>query len=277
VRANEEIGAPADALVELSEGIFAAQETWCTVKGWLTYLSVVVAIQVLVGMFLCVKVVPTFAEICADFGQPIPASSRFLVDLGNWLAGNWWVLAVWAGVCIILYAIATRIHRNRGFLDKTVSGLLMCIIGVRRVVAKTNLAHISAALEKLLDGGVPMDTALDDCSRLDTSPLYSRLMTRLSEKVRTGHGLQEAMESEKWLLPASFRGMVSIGESSGLLPEALKRVRLLYKQDVRKARTLMASIMAPVTILFLGCGTLLVYVGIYSILIRAVEGILNQI
>lgn len=48
-------------------------------------------------------------------------------------------------------------------------------------------------------------------------------MLRVCERVKKGFTLSEAFKDERGL-PASFKTMVSLGETSGLLPEALGRI-----------------------------------------------------
>ena len=60
----------------------------------MTYPVIVISIAFLITTFLIVRVVPVFGEIFKDFGAKLPAPTQFLIDLSEFVRGNWYFLVI---------------------------------------------------------------------------------------------------------------------------------------------------------------------------------------
>src|SRR6202030_3153895 len=67
------------------------------VKSAMMYPVIVICIAFTITTFLIVRVVPIFAEIFADFGAKLPAPTQFLIDLSNFVRGEWYFLILGIG------------------------------------------------------------------------------------------------------------------------------------------------------------------------------------
>jgi len=271
VKVGEETGTLYESLDTLRQSIIRTSSFHDHIRGWLWYLGLIVSLQCLVTSFLMVKVVPTFGAVFADFGTTLPRATQVLINIHEWLTPNWPIVFVYAGLVLMAWRLFMRLQRRRGLFNRAVGSLLMYGFVIRKIVAKQNLGHIAAVLEPLLAGGVPLDTALEDAASLDINPMYASLLDRLNERVRNGQPLREALDAERWLVPASFRTMVSIGESSGLLPEAFGRIAGLYVRDVLKMNKIMADTVGPLVVFALAGLTLFVVGSIYIVLFHMID------
>jgi len=274
VRAGEETGTLYERFDSLRETIARARSFREHIRGWIAYLVLIVTLQCLVASFLLVKVVPTFVAVLEDFGAQAPRSSQALIDTSNWMAQHWPIVAAYAGVTLVLWRLARWFQRRRGLFDRTLGGMSICSVVFRGTVAKRNLGHIATVLDALLAGGVPLDTALDDAASLDINPIYADLVRRVHARVRAGQTLRDALARERLLVPRSFRTLVSVGESSGLLPEAFGRIGGLYKRDVVKRNKILADTLGPLVVFVLGGLTLFVYGSVFVMIISMTESIL---
>jgi len=276
VAAGEKTGNLHESFTKLTDHLVRGEPFRQAAAGGALYFSVVFAIQCTVVSFLMVKVIPTFVAILADFDIAPPRSTRALVRTTDWMAAKWWLVLVCAGAVLILWRLFLRLYRQRGLSNRAVGSLGMCSLVLRRIISKRNLGHIASVLDMLLTGGVPLDSALDDAASLDVNPLYASLMRRLTERVRRGETLHEAIGTERWLVPRSFRTLVSIGESSGLLPEAFKRIADLYRRDVLKMNRILGDTIGPIVVFVLGAITLFINGSVFAILVRMTESILDS-
>ena len=96
----------------------------------------------------------------------------------------------------------------------------------------------------------------------------------MSDHVRHGNTLQQALELEGRLFPASFRGIVSVGESSGRLAQWLGRAAHFYDRQTHKIVHVALSTVFPVCIVAVGCGVMLVYSSVFLVMIRLIDGML---
>src|SRR5256886_16292444 len=71
----------------------------------MTYPVIVVCIAFAITTFLIVRVVPIFGEIFKDFGAKLPAPTQFLIDVSDFVRGEWYFLVV--GIGSLIFGIRT--------------------------------------------------------------------------------------------------------------------------------------------------------------------------
>lgn len=246
VQAGEDTGTLAESLAQLAAHLEEKKTTHGTVTGWLTYVLLLLALQSLVVSFVLVKVFPVFDDILAEFSYGRTGGLRFLGNLVDFLDSRWYFIVVDLGLIVAAVYVVHRLFRARGYFDYFVGRVVTGVPGLRVLVFKRDLAHVSLVLEKLLGAGVPIDRAFEDAAALDINPVYRRALRRLARRVAEGKTLHDAMEREdRRLFPATFHGTVSIGESSGLLPDAFGRIGRLYQREVVKVRRVAVRALMP--------------------------------
>lgn len=278
VRAGEDTGKLTECLDELGEETLTKISIGNTIRVNLIYLSLVAFVQAWIVSFILLKVLPIFSEMWNDFGGGLPAPTRYLIYVANFLAYNWWLIPIY---CLVVYVLLVGVNRfierspkaeigmrgirRRGFATRGYASLFLLVPGLRTFLIKQNLSTVALILEKLLKAGVPIADALDSAARADLNPLYRRAMIGVQRSVIQGETLADALESQSGIapIPKSFRGFVAMGEHSGMLPEALARVSELYQGDVARGTRILSDTMLPLCVLFLGYITLFVLVSCY--------------
>src|SRR5450432_4068307 len=97
VKAGEHGGLLAEILDRLAGFLEASARLRKKVKSAMTYPVIVICIAFAITTFLIVKVVPIFGEIFKDFGAKLPAPTQFLIDVSDFIRGNWYILAIGIG------------------------------------------------------------------------------------------------------------------------------------------------------------------------------------
>jgi general secretion pathway protein F len=177
--------------------------------------------------------------------------------------------------CVILYKIGVRAGRKRGRLAYVLGRLVLSAPFVRRLTVEANLAHAGGILARLLEAGYPVDEALDSTSA-STAAWLRPVLERMARHVREGETLTRAAEREAWILPASFQGMVSLGESSGRLPDCLERAAHFYATRTLKWSKIAVSTAFPIGIVAAGCCVMTVYSSVFLVLVALVDGIIGS-
>src|SRR5947209_19447534 len=78
----------------------------------MTYPVIVVCIAFAITTFLIVRVVPIFGESFADFGAKLPAPTQFLIDVSNFVRGEWYFLV--AGIRGAIFGVRGVLRSPRG-------------------------------------------------------------------------------------------------------------------------------------------------------------------
>jgi len=88
VKAGEESGNLAEALMEVGANLEKSHTLTKKVKGALIYPGVILSAMILIGILMFAYVVPTLAKTFKDVGAEIPASTRFIIFLGDFISHN---------------------------------------------------------------------------------------------------------------------------------------------------------------------------------------------
>jgi len=256
IKTGEETGKLGYAVRELEDELIRSLDFREKLRGYFAYIGFELFILFFFGTFLLLWVIPQFQNIFDSMGGSLPASTRLLISISDFARKNF-ILGV---IMLLAVAFILRLYgKKRGGLGHLVGRLCLKLPFLRSLVAKRNLAHMSSVLEKLLAAGVPLNTSLESAASMDVNPIYANCFLRMKEQVERGNSLRSAMEEEHHSLPASFRSLVSLGESSGLLPEAFRQLALLYRREsIRTARTLL-DVTTPLVVCIVGGLTFLVY------------------
>ncbi len=154
---------------------------------------------------------------------------------------------------------------------------LFLLPGLRGLAIRRNLAAAAVMLEKLLRSGVPIDRALEMIAAAEVHPYYRALLRRVRARVLEGETLAAAFDSERGLapVPKSFRGMVAVGERSGLLPDALSRIADVYRRVADARASIVSDMLLPFGVLLLAAITLVVQLSLYLTLAGLVHSMAN--
>src|SRR5437870_264418 len=112
VKAGEAGGLLAEILDRLAGFLEASARLRKKVKSAMTYPVIVVCIAFAITTFLIVKVVPIFGEIFKDFGAKLPAPTQFLIDISDFVRGEWYLLL--GGLIAIIFSIRYFVRSPRG-------------------------------------------------------------------------------------------------------------------------------------------------------------------
>ena len=110
VKAGESGGLLAEILDRLAAFLEAAARLKKKIKSAMTYPVIVICIAFAITTFLIVNVVPVFGEIFADFGANLPAPTQFLLDLSDFIRGNWYCII--GGGAGIFFGLSIPQHRS---------------------------------------------------------------------------------------------------------------------------------------------------------------------
>src|SRR5207248_2094393 len=112
VKAGEHGGLLAEILDRLAGFLEASARLRKKVKSAMTYPVIVLFIALGITTFLIVRVVPIFGEIFKDFGAKLPAPTQFLIDLSEFVRGNWYFLIL--GIVGAVIGARTFLRSKKG-------------------------------------------------------------------------------------------------------------------------------------------------------------------
>src|SRR3989454_2117292 len=247
VKAGEHGGLLAEILDRLAGFLEASARLRKKVKSAMTYPVIVVCIAFAITTFLIVKVVPIFGEIFKDFGAKLPAPTQFLIDLSEFVRGNWYFLVLIIGGTI--FGLRAFMHSKRGKIFTDRWKLKLPVFGP--LVHKICMSRFSRTFAQLIRSGVPILEVLDIVGGTSGNHVIETSIRSVSEDVEKGDNLSVAM-SKKSIFPPMLLRMVSAGEATGKIDTMLeKKADFLGGENETKLDAL-TSLIEPLLIVFLG-------------------------
>lgn len=192
------------------------------------YPVLLISVGGLVTLFLLGYVVPRFSHIYDDLGSDLPFLSRGLISWGRFLEAHAWQMSTAAIAAVVLAAYGLSRPETKRWL-----GLQLWkvpAIGERMRVYQ--LARFYRTLGMLLNGGIPVVTALDMVEGL-LHPTLRSLMRQAAQSIREGQAISVAMETHQLTTPVALR-MLRVGERTGRMGEMMERIATFYDDEMAR-------------------------------------------
>jgi type IV pilus assembly protein PilC len=247
VKAGECGGLLAEILDRLAGFLEASARLRKKVKSAMTYPVIVISIAFAITTFLLVKVVPIFGEIFQDFGAKLPAPTQFLIDVSDFLRGEWYFLLAGAGCIIFGLRFFLRSAGGKRFADRW--KLKLPIFGP--LMHKICMSRFSRTFAQLIRSGVPILEVLDIVGGASGNHVVETSIKGVSDDVEKGDNLSVALSKKKIFPPMMLR-MVAAGEATGKIDTMLEKMADFWDEEIEAMLDALTSLIEPLLIVFLG-------------------------
>lgn len=218
------------------------------IKKALFYPTAVVIVAIIVTLILLIYVVPQFEQLFKGFGADLPAFTKMVVSLSDWLRhhGHWLFLGT-----MIASGITTRAYKkSRAFVEK-VERLSLALPIIGPILHKAAIARFARTLSITFAAGVPLTEALVSVAGASGNIVYQQAILGIRDDVTTGQTLQLSIRQTQ-LFPNMVVQMIAIGEESGSLDAMLAKVADFYEAEVDQAVDGLSSLLEPLIMAVLG-------------------------
>ena len=226
-------------------------ESQTRLRGRLVGTMIYPIIMLVVGFgiitLLMLFVVPKLTEMFAEMGGELPAITRGLIAVSEFLQ-NWWHVTFGSVFLSIWWFNRYRKSENgrprwdRFALRAPLFGNLIRMVAVTRV-ART--------LGTLLSSGVPIVTAMEIVKHVVGNMVLAEAVEESRQAVQEGNSLAKPLE-QCGHFPPMMVHMIAVGEQSGNLEEMLDNVASAYEVQVDTKINTLTALLEPVMILSMG-------------------------
>ena len=119
-------------------------------------------------------------------------------------------------------------------------------ISLFRKISASKLSLITRQLSTLINGGIPVDQALDSVSKQIDSPLIKGKLSNISNKVKSGFKLSEALEDHPESFDRLYCSLVRAGESSGDLGMVLEKTADFLERKAKINQDIIGALVYPI-------------------------------
>lgn len=247
IKLGEANGELAEAITIVANRLEEESTLKGEVRAALAYPAFLLVVSFAVVLFLFVSVVPNFGSMVADSPEDIGGSMRVLLGVSSILIDYSWL---WIGVFIALVVVAGYLWRE-GRIQAIAWALLRKLPGVTSVIEAWEVVQFCNSMARLLAGRV----SVLDAIRLSGESLgrddLRQGLSRTCDLVRQGESLGSALATAK-IFPKLVVQMISVGEKSAHLSDAMDEISKLYTRRMRESIRKALSILEPAVIAFMG-------------------------
>jgi type IV pilus assembly protein PilC len=247
VKAGESGGLLAEILERLAGFLEASARLRKKVKSAMTYPVIVVCIAFAITTFLIVRVVPIFGEIFKDFGAKLPAPTQFLLDVSDFVRGEWYFLVI--GIASIIFGVRTFVRSTRGKQIWDKWKLKLPVFGP--LIHKIAMSRFARTFAQLIRSGVPILEVIDIVGGTAGNDVIERGIKSVGDDVEKGDNLSVAM-SKKSIFPPMLLRMVAAGEATGKIDNMLEKMADFWDEEIEAMLDALTSLIEPMLIVFLG-------------------------
>jgi type IV pilus assembly protein PilC len=207
---------------------------------------------------LMIWVIPRFAELYKNLDVPLPTLTQVLIDFSHSLRIVGIVLLVAMGIGAIVLRAAWRTQATRLTWDRIKFRLPLA----GNLLLKFSVAEFARTLSTLLQGGIPVVSALETTMNSVASPLLIEAVGQAQKEVTGGRPLSSGLRLSGFF-PSIVIDMVEVGESTGALPTMLDSVAEFYEEDVNIDLSTLIATIDPIMIGVIAVVVLFVLLAFY--------------
>jgi type IV pilus assembly protein PilC len=230
----------------------------------MVYPALLISVVTVMLIFLITYVVPKFADLFSNMGAQLPAITVFMLAVGLSAQKYAWIVILALLVAAILAWQWKQSDRGAERIDQFLFSLPL----VGEIRLKYQVANFSRILGTLLQGGLPLVSALETAGASMSSRQMLNGILTATERVREGQSLARSLETEK-IFPDLAVEMVEVGESTGALPAMLNSVAEFFEEDVQTAMGAAMALIEPVILIvmavFVGGVLISLYLPIFTL------------
>ncbi len=257
IEAGEKSGELDKVLVKLADFIDQSQDIKRSMVLAFIYPAIVTFVAFMAVAGLLVYVVPKVVVVFKHSNQELPWLTKALIFISEFII-DYGLFLLLAG--IIIGVIVNIAMKTESFRFKVHSWLLkLPVIG--ELVKGFNSVRLSSALAVLVGGSVPLNNALEICTKVLSNLPMRKALEEATTEVVEGSALATGLENSGMFPPVLVQFIASGEETDQLGAMLEKTARQQYKELEYRVATF-TSLLEPVMILVMGMLVLLIVLAI---------------
>ncbi len=247
VSVGEATGKLVDVLQRLVNYLEFQRQLRSRLRSALLYPAVVIITALAVCVFLIMFVIPTFAEIFAQFNIELPLPTKVLLAVSRNACDYWffYFLAIFLTFNFGKGWLTDR--RNRHIVDPLI--LRIPVVGV--LARNVALTRILRTLSALVTAGTPILKALELTRAVAGNAVFEELIDDVARNVSQGKGISPALARHPHF-PRIVANMIGNSEKTGQVAEVLENAANFYDAMTENSIKDLFSVIEPVFIVVLG-------------------------
>ncbi len=213
----------------------------------MVYPLFVIVMAICIAAFLLIKIVPTFVDIFNQSHVELPALTKFIIDMSNFLRSSY----VYVLIGLVAFGVAMKfllkVDQVKEFIDRL--SLRVFIIGP--LMRKVAVARISRSLATMVKSGIPILDSLDIIAGTSGNKVIADALLKARDDVAKGELLSKSLQASG-VFPPMMLEMLAAGEQTGAVDEMMDKVADFFEDEVDAAVEALTSMVEPLMLVFIG-------------------------
>ncbi|MFH0838757.1 MAG: type II secretion system F family protein [Candidatus Omnitrophota bacterium] len=245
VRTGEDSGALPQMLLRIADHRARQEELFSRFRMALAYPILMALVGIGTIIFMLTFVMPRLMKIFVTMGQTLPLATRILISVSVFLR-QWWV---WAILFLVIILIKREMRTKAAKLSLSLFVLRIPLFG--KFIIKAELSRFNRTLELLIRNGVPILKSLEIAIPVIDNEIIRTKLALSHKDLTQGSSFGKSLKTSK-LFPPFMCNLITVGEESGRLEEALSEIASSYERDTEEALRVLTSLLEPLMILVMG-------------------------
>lgn len=224
----------------------------------LTYPAIVIFVAIVVFIIIMVVAVPMFVQTFADLGTELPAITKGMIAVSNFMTKQWYVLIMMIAGLVLGYTLMKKSVKGKELLDT----FALMKSPLKKLHSLSAMSQYASTMATMLSSGLPIIQALEVTANVITNGLISVSIRRVCKNVERGAGLADSMKQES-CFPHLLVEMSNVGEQSGNLEKTLSVVSDYYNNEVEVLTNRLLAMLEPAITVGLAIMTVILLLGVY--------------
>ena len=260
VKTSEMTGDLPSILDDMAEYYTSMDQTRKEMKSALTYPAVVLTIAFAVLIFMLTYLVPQFSSMFEGQGAELPAITRTILAISDFIKTKWWILLIVIVGSIVAF---TQCFKRILPFRVGVQTFLMHLPVIKDIIIYNEISNFTKTFASLINHGVFITDSMEILSKITNNEIYKGIINKCLVNLSKGDTVSSAFRGE-WAVPVVAYEMIVTGETTGQLGQMMDKVATHFQHLHKSVIDSMKSLLEPFLICFLA-----VVVGV--ILISIVE------
>ncbi len=258
LRAGEDSGSLDLVLSDLADFLEWKGDLRREVTQALIYPAVVLSAVMGLVILLATVVFPSFSNVLSSASGPMPIPTQILFGLSEFLLAYWWLLLMLLITGLIGFYFWVRTESGRLRFD----GLMMKAPIFGALVRDIALSRFCHFFQILFNAGVDISQTLMILQTVVGNKVLGNATASVRNEVRAGESIAGSLKATGRFPPMVIR-VFHVGETSGQLDSALKKVCVYYDKEIPATIKRVFAMMEPLLYVFLAFIVLTVALAIY--------------
>lgn len=247
MKASEASGTMSMMLGRIGTYLAKERRTSRQIKGALSYPMFMMSVAVVLTIFLMAFVLPRFANVYAMRSAALPTPTRALLAISEFVTTQYLMYLPVLAVIAVVLVIFVRSATGRRACD----WLRLNLPVIRVMYRQLYITRAARTMGTLLAAGVSLLDIIELCRGVTNNVYYDDLWNRVSDNVRQGQQLSDAIIGSPFI-PSNVASMIASGERSGRLAEVMDKIAEFSEEELETAVKQTTAYIEPTMIICMG-------------------------